>query len=208
MLPKIHLSIERWKKNKEYGAWVSNQGNVRLLKNKQLLIPRISENGYCTVFTDQGAILVHRLVAFTWLGKQPGDNYDVDHINSNKRDNSVKNLRWVSREVNLAYAAFMRCKTPTEKTHQCEGVEDELSVLMDSSLLDEQRLEELKRLFKEQKITVSYDKKTVSTFSDLINVKNTLANSQHDMTHFVKRVLMVANNPIKYCGKIWKIQVV
>ena len=93
MLPKIHLSVERWRKNTEYGVWVSNQGRVRLLKNKKLLEPRIDKAGYCLVFTDMGAIRVHRLVAYTWLGDRRNEKYTVDHINSNKRDNSIKNLR-------------------------------------------------------------------------------------------------------------------
>ena len=100
MLPKLHFSIERWRKNTEYGVWVSNQGNVKLIKNKETLSPRINGSGYCMVFTELGAVLVHRLVAYTWLGGKRNAKYNIDHINSNKRDNSVKNLRWVTKEIN------------------------------------------------------------------------------------------------------------
>lgn len=39
--------------------------------------------------------LVHRLVAETFLGA-PKDGCEVDHINENKRDNSIENLRWIT----------------------------------------------------------------------------------------------------------------
>lgn len=39
--------------------------------------------------------LVHRLVAETFLGA-PKDGCEVDHINENKRDNSIENLRWIA----------------------------------------------------------------------------------------------------------------
>lgn len=108
MLPKIHIQIERWKKNVEYGVYVSNLGRVRLLKNKEILVPRVDQKGYSRVFTEHGPRTVHRLVAYTWLGGKRNENFNVDHINGNKRDNSVKNLRWVTVEVNDQYADFNR----------------------------------------------------------------------------------------------------
>ena len=125
MLPIFHFSIERWRKNTEYGVWVSNQGRVRLIKNKQYLEPRINQGGYCMVFTDAGLVFVHRLVAYTWLGGKRNAKYNIDHINANKRDNSVKNLRWVEREVNLAYAAFNACTSSLEETYPQTSVEQD-----------------------------------------------------------------------------------
>lgn len=113
MFPNFHFSIERWRKNKEYGVWVSTHGRIRLIKNKEFLSIRINQKGYCTVFTDKGQEFVHRLVAYTWLGGKRNDKYNIDHINSNKRDNSVKNLRWIEVKLNYAYAQYTQ--TVTEK---------------------------------------------------------------------------------------------
>lgn len=106
MLPNFHFSIERWRKNEEYGVWVSTHGRIRLIQNKEFLNIRIDKKGYCTVFTNKGPQLVHRLVAYTWLGGKRNEKYNIDHINSNKRDNSIKNLRWIECELNTAYARY------------------------------------------------------------------------------------------------------
>lgn len=108
MLPKIHIQVEKWRKNVEYGVYVSNLGRVRLLKNKEILVPRIDQKGYARVFTERGPRTVHRLVAYTWLGGKRNENFNIDHINGNKRDNRVKNLRWVTIDVNEQYAEFNR----------------------------------------------------------------------------------------------------
>jgi len=115
MLPNFHFSIERWRKNEEYGVWVSTHGRVRLIKNKEFLNIRINQDGYCIVFTDKGAQLVHRLVAYTWLGGKRNAKYNIDHINSNKRDNSVKNLRWIEVTLNQQYATYTQTSVPVNE---------------------------------------------------------------------------------------------
>lgn len=210
MLPKLHFSIERWRKNTEYGVWVSNQGNVKLIKNKQLLNPRINEKGYCMVFTDLGAIYVHRLVAYTWLGGKRNAKYNIDHINSNKRDNSVKNLRWVTKEINLAYAAFTQCKSEEETSPQdsIEEKEDILSILFNTALLDEQRIAEFKNLLNEKKIQVKFHNTIMTSYDQLIAFKNNKINKSMDVNKFIKRIFTAANNNTIYCGGYWKIIVI
>lgn len=115
MLPNFHFSIERWRKNEEYGVWVSTHGRVRLIKNKEFLNIRINQDGYCMVFTDKGAQLVHRLVAYTWLGGKRNAKYNIDHINSNKRDNSVRNLRWIEVTLNQQYATYTQTSVPVNE---------------------------------------------------------------------------------------------
>lgn len=44
--------------------------------------------------------LLHRLVAYVWIDN-PDSLITVDHINSDKGDNSVENLKWCSREENI-----------------------------------------------------------------------------------------------------------
>ena len=210
MLPRFHFSIERWRKNVEYGVWVSNQGRIKLIKNKETLYPRIDQDGYCNVFTELGTISVHRLVAYTWLGGKRNAKYNVDHINSNKRDNSVKNLRWVTREVNLEYAAFTQCKGIKETVPQTsvEADEDSLAILFNTALLDEQRITELKNLLSDNKIEIKCGNEIITTYEQLFKIKNKKANPVADMNQFIIKMLSVANCAKLYCGTLWKIKLI
>ena len=60
------------------------------------------ENGK---FVKQIKYYVHRLVAETFI-ENPNNLSDVDHIDCNKENNHVDNLRWVTREENMARNAL------------------------------------------------------------------------------------------------------
>ena len=47
---------------------------------------------------------MHRLVLLTWRPIPNAEDLTVDHLNHNKRDNSVNNLEWVTEEENLTRA--------------------------------------------------------------------------------------------------------
>ena len=212
MLPKIHLSIERWRKNTEYGVWVSNQGRVKLLKNKKFLEPRIDKAGYCLVFTDMGAIRVHRLVAYTWLGDRRNEKYTVDHINSNKRDNSVKNLRWVSEEVNLEYAKFTQCDTHVEETKPQTAIEqDENTVFwkqFNNKCNDEvTRGRALLVLFSKGLISIRTNDGTVPNQNTLTDMSHKMAGSVK-LDKFAGRLLKAAEKEEKYCYRNWYVEIV
>ena len=48
-----------------------------------------------------GSHVVHRIVAFAFLGKPPSEKHIVDHIDTNKCNNRSDNLRWITRLENL-----------------------------------------------------------------------------------------------------------
>lgn len=48
-----------------------------------------------------GSHLVHRIVAFAFLGSPPSDKHVVDHIDKDRRNNRPENLRWVPRLDNV-----------------------------------------------------------------------------------------------------------
>lgn len=86
---------------------VSNLGNVmsnhngRWLLRKQYICKRtgypkigLSKNGVSKTFC------VHRLVAIAFIDNH-GNKDEVDHINTNRTDNNVSNLRWVTKKENL-----------------------------------------------------------------------------------------------------------
>ena len=60
------------------------------------------ENGK---FAKQIKYYVHRLVAEAFI-ENPNNVSDVDHIDCNKENNHVDNLRWVTREENMARNAL------------------------------------------------------------------------------------------------------
>lgn len=119
MLPTIILRIERWKFNKDFGVYVSTQGNFKDRHKRRLPIC-VSQNGYCAVKTERGFVSAHRLVMFTWRPIPNAESLTVDHLNHNKRDNSVQNLEWVTEEENLRRAKtdFVRIGTEVNETQK------------------------------------------------------------------------------------------
>lgn len=106
------MNKEIWKDIEGYeGLYqVSNQGNVRsleridslgrLVKGK-ILKPWISKNGYIMIKLGRSHrhLLVHRLVAIAFI-PNPYNKPQVDHINGDRSNNSVSNLRWVTQTEN------------------------------------------------------------------------------------------------------------
>jgi len=73
-------------------------------KRGGILSPCVNSSGYpqCCILLDgrQLSIAVHRLVAFAFI-PNPDNLAEVDHINKNKTDNRVENLRWLSKADNV-----------------------------------------------------------------------------------------------------------
>ncbi|HOZ15656.1 MAG TPA: HNH endonuclease signature motif containing protein [Tenuifilaceae bacterium] len=54
-----------------------------------------------TGYMEIASVRVHRIVAFAFLGPPPNKEYVVDHIDTNKRNNRLENLRWVTKLENV-----------------------------------------------------------------------------------------------------------
>jgi len=63
------------------------------------LVTSGNSEGYCRVSFDSKRYLAHRVVWLYVHGKWP--ELDIDHINGNKSDNRLANLREVDRSTNL-----------------------------------------------------------------------------------------------------------
>lgn len=105
--------MEIWQQTKYQNYEVSSYGNVRNTKTGNTLTNSLSRsNGYYKVtlsIKENGVrktlpIEVHRLVAETFLPYDPLNKFVVDHIDSNKHNNNVSNLQWISVSENIRKA--------------------------------------------------------------------------------------------------------
>ena len=104
MLPRLQLKVERWKWNREYRIYVSNLGNFKD-EHKNIIPVKISSTGgYVVIKTAYGYAYAHRLVMLTWKPIPNAENLTVDHLDHNKRKNTVDNLEWVTHKENLSRA--------------------------------------------------------------------------------------------------------
>ena len=92
-------SMEEWKEIPGYAPYeVSSLGRVR--RGEKVLKPGTNLDGYLYVSLYRKSISVHRLVALTFIPRIEGRD-TVDHINQNKLDNKIANLRWANRSEQL-----------------------------------------------------------------------------------------------------------
>ena len=108
-----YLINEKWLAIKGYeGLYeVSNYGRVRSLNyrktGKRKVLKCYARLGYYvkTSLDKDGVrkyFRVHRLVAQAFLPPPKEGENQVEHVNTDKRDNRVQNLRWVSPKGNMA----------------------------------------------------------------------------------------------------------
>lgn len=94
-----------WRKINGFDYEVSDLGEVRN-SNGQMLNKHLTNYGYYQVKIDGKYKLVHRLVAEAFIDN-PNNHSVVDHIDRNRQNNSVSNLRWVSQSDNLKNSTSM-----------------------------------------------------------------------------------------------------
>ena len=92
---------EIWKAIPGEKYFVSSEGRVRGPRGN-ILKPRKNGQGYMRVALGAGRDrYIHRLVCLAFYGPPPSGNH-VDHINHERADNRLSNLRWVTPEENRA----------------------------------------------------------------------------------------------------------
>lgn len=80
---------------------VSNIGNVmsRVYHKEHLLKPVLHNTGYYFVRIKSRMYMVHRLVAMAFIPTQDASLH-IDHIDGNKLNNCVENLKWCTQKEN------------------------------------------------------------------------------------------------------------
>jgi hypothetical protein len=89
--------------NREGSIWSYYSKNGRLMNTLQHEMNHCLSKGYKVVNLRKNGIkkhrCLHRLLALQFI-PNPNNLPDIDHINRNKLDNSLENLRWVTSKQN------------------------------------------------------------------------------------------------------------
>ena len=109
-----NLSNEEWRWIREYAGIykISNYSRIKSYQNGvgKILKPYLSRNGYLCVslskFGEVKHFRLHRLVAQAFI-PNPDNLPEVDHINGDRLNCTVTNLRYVTRQQNMHYAREM-----------------------------------------------------------------------------------------------------
>ncbi len=103
-----NLEGEKWRIIDSLGKYyISNRGRVKSYQSREakLLKPYPNQRGYLRVDIKSGSrrtYLVHQLVALAFIpNDNPIEKDTVDHIDGDKTNNNVENLRWLSRADNI-----------------------------------------------------------------------------------------------------------
>jgi len=98
--------MEEWKSIEDYDNYeISNLGNVKNKTTNKLLTPYLHNAGYYKIDLCKNGkkkkYYIHRLIAKAFI-PNPYNLAEIDHIDRNKSNNSINNLRWITH-TNNAY---------------------------------------------------------------------------------------------------------
>ena len=100
---------------------ISNIGRIRNVRTGRILKPRQDKDGYLLIDLCENNIRktskVHRLVAAELIDNPDNKSY-IDHVDHNKQNNCINNIRWVSSSEN----SMNRSKTKKTCSSYFKGV--------------------------------------------------------------------------------------
>ena len=116
------MNIEHWALIDGYDNYeISSFGRVRNNETKKIMKSRYTKDGYfqigLTKDKNQKTYFIHRLVGFAFLEKKDED-VEIDHIDHNRGNNMVNNLRWTTTSINGRNRLMSQ-----RNTSGCQGVQ-------------------------------------------------------------------------------------
>ena len=90
---------EQLQDHPDYEINVVYPHQIRKKINGRIVKESIMNTGYLCVHLNEKTFLKHRLIAIQFI-PNPDNLPQIDHINHNRTDNRINNLRWVSNEQN------------------------------------------------------------------------------------------------------------
>ena len=101
---KEMFKMEIWKPIKRFPSYnCSDLGRIMNVRTQKILRPYLDDRGYLQVCLRKNnrrcTVRLHRLVADTFLGEQPG--MDARHKNGDRSDNRADNIYWSERSETL-----------------------------------------------------------------------------------------------------------
>lgn len=101
--------------------------NPTIMKPARSFDKRRGSWEYCKTVLDSRTVVVHRVVATTWV-PNPENKPFVNHINGNKADNRAENLEWCTTSENLlhAYRTGLEKKQLGQKHHAAKMTNEQV----------------------------------------------------------------------------------
>lgn len=186
MLFNLIINFEKYKWNKDYGVYVSNLGHFKD-RYKRLLPVKINLGGYLVIKTEKGYISAHRLVMYTWRPIPNAENMTIDHLNHNKRDNSLKNLEWVDRSENQRRA--------------CEDIVNIFENPFDIENISSKNNIKKYRILDKDKNTLRKNLSLEETYNYLYNYSNSHLNNFKDRNNIIKKINSISKT--KKMGELY-----
>lgn len=110
-------NCEYWKVIEGYDYFISTYGNIENGSTGRILKPGINNHGYYYVTLCKNGkrkkFTIHRLVANAFIDN-PNDKQCIDHIDNNRLNNNINNLRWATQSEN--------CRNVSIKSNNTSGI--------------------------------------------------------------------------------------
>lgn len=107
---------------------INRNGDIYSCWYKKNMTPLVSKDGYKYIHLKKEGVrfkgFIHRLLAKQYIDN-PDNKPEIDHIDRNKNNNSLDNLRWVSRIENRRNRAdIIENLTEEQKEERLQNIRD------------------------------------------------------------------------------------